>query len=407
MDRTRLGVVTACTVGTVVSMTPAVHAVFGLFLIPLSQEFGWPRAAISGVLGIIAVTGAIVMPIVGRLADRHGARRLALFGNVALALAIALLATTDGSLMRFYLMFVVIAVAGAIPSTPLFSKVVSDWFDTRRGAMLGISAGLGNALGATLLPIAAAVMMPAVGWRGTYLGIAAIVLGVGLPTLFLLLRDAPRYGASDPAAAARAEGLTVGEAMRTPTFWLLAVSIALGAGCLTAVFSHVVPILAERGVAIGTATAVLSVFALATAAWQITLGVALDRMPSARLTAPFYLVGVGGIALLATAGGMAGLLLGGAMLGIGLGTQYGALPYFVARYFGLRSFGAIVGILYSAITLAQGATPILLDHGFDVSGSYRISLVAIGASLTLGAALLLLLPPYRARVAMPLAAVHA
>ncbi|MFN3434994.1 MAG: MFS transporter, partial [Sphingomonas sp.] len=55
------------------STTPAVHAVFGLFLLPLSAEFGWPRAAISVALGIMAVTGAIAYPLIGRIADRHGA----------------------------------------------------------------------------------------------------------------------------------------------------------------------------------------------------------------------------------------------------------------------------------------------------------------------------------------------
>ncbi|MET0269949.1 MAG: MFS transporter [Sphingomonas sp.] len=406
MDRTRLGIVTACTVGNIVSMTPAVHAVFGLFLIPLSETFGWPRAAISGVLGVIAVTGAIVLPLAGRMADRYGVRRLALVGNLALAAMLALLAFTNGSLALFYLTFAGIAVAGSIPSSPLYAKMVSDWFDARRGAMLGISAGLGNALGSTLLPIAAAVMMPLIGWRGAYAGIAAIVLGLGFPVLFLLLRDAPRHAIGDPAAARRNEGATLRQAMRMPAFWLIAVAIATGAGCLTAIFSHVVPILAERGISTGTATAVISTFALTTAVWQISLGVALDRLPSARLVTPFYLAGVGGIAVLASAGGTAGLLAGGLLLGIALGTQYGALPYLVARYFGLRSFGAIVGVLYSAVSLAQGLTPVLLDRGYDVQGSYATGLVIIGVCLSAGAALLLLLPPYRSAAAVPAAALH-
>lgn len=396
MDRTRIGIVTACTVGNIVSMTPAVHSVFGLFLIPLSTSFGWPRAAISGVLGLIAVMSALVLPIAGRYADRHGVRGVVLFGNALLALSIALLALTDGSLVRFYLTFALIAVAGSLPSSPLLSKIVSEWFDRRRGAMLGISAGLGNALGAILLPIAAAVMMGTLGWRGTYVGIAAIVLAVGFPTMFLLLREAPRGEAvAEAERAVRGEGLTLRQAARVPTFWLLIVAIASGGGCLTAIFSHVVPILAERHIDVATATAVISVFALVTAAWQITLGAALDRLPQARLIAPLYLVAVGGIAVCATATDRTALLAGGALLGIGLGTQYGALPYFVARYFGLRSFGTILGVMYSAVTLAQGATPVLLDHGFDVEGSYHTALVGVGLCLTLGAVLLLFLPAYR------------
>ena len=405
MDRRHLGIVTACTVGNAVSMTPAVHAVFGIFLIPLAAEFGWPRAAISGVFAIFAITGAIVLPLVGRYADRHGARRIALAGNLLLAAAVAGLALADGNIVHFYLSFALVAIAGAIPSTPLLSKVVSDWFDRRRGTMLGISAGLGNAIGSTVMPVAAAIMMPLLGWRGTYVGIAAIVAGIGFPTLFLLLRDAPRYG-GEAGDAPPADGLTLGEAARTPVFWLLIVAIACGAGCLTAVFSHVVPILAERRIPVAAATGVISVFALVTAGWQIAIGTLLDRVPSARVTAPMVVTGVGGLALLALGQGPVALGLAGVLLGIGLGTQYGALPYLIARYFGLRSFGTIIGVMYSAVSLVQGATPILLDHGFDVQGSYRGAVLGLGIALTAGAALLLLLPSYREPAVEMLAPVH-
>ena len=70
----RGGVLLACTVGNAVSVTPAVHAVFGLFLVPLSQEFGWARASISVALGIVAVVGAVMYPLIGRHIDGHGAR---------------------------------------------------------------------------------------------------------------------------------------------------------------------------------------------------------------------------------------------------------------------------------------------------------------------------------------------
>ncbi len=406
MDRKHLGIVAGCTIGNAVSMTPAVHAVFGIFLIPLAAAFGWPRAAISGVFAIFAVTGAIVLPLAGRHADRHGARRIVLAGNLALAAAIAALSLADGNILHFYLSFLLVAIAGSIPSTALLSKLVSDWFDARRGTMLGISAGLGNAIGSTVMPIAAAIMMPLLGWRGTYVGIGAIVAGIGFPALFLLLRDPPRYGGEAGGDAPPADGLTLGEAARTPVFWLLATAIACAAGCLTAVFSHVVPILAERRIPIAAATGVISVFALVTAGCQIATGTLLDRVPSARVTAPMVLAGVGGLALLVLGTGPLALGLAGALLGIGLGTQFGALPYLIARYFGLRSFGTIIGTMYSAVCVVQGATPILLDRCFDVQGSYRGAMLGLGIALTLGAALLLLLPPYRRPAAAMLAPVH-
>lgn len=394
-NRTRLGVVTACTVGHMVGLTPVVHATFGTFLMPLADEFGWPRASISGVLGILAVAGAILIPLAGRYADKNGGRRMILIGNLLLAGSIALLALSDGNILHFYLSFALVAIAGAVPSTAAIMKMVSDWFDRTRGTMLGISAGVGNGLGATLMPIAAAVMLSAFGWRGAYVGLGLIVAIVGFPVMYFLLKDAPRYVAVAGEEAPVVDGLTLGEALRTPVFWLLMAAIASGAGCLTAVFSHVVPILAERGIGLGISTAVLSVFAIVCAMWQIGSGTLLDKAPTPKITAPMYLAAVAGLAVIEMGTGTAVLLMGGALLGIGLGTQYGALPFFIARYFGVKNFGTIIGAMYSAVIILQGVTPILLDHAFDVQGTYRFAIMAIGLCLTGGAALLLMLPAYR------------
>ena len=112
-DTRRLGVVVAATVGNIVSTTPAVSAVFSLFLVPISTEFGWPRATVSGVLLLTAVMSAIIYPIAGRLSDRWGSRRVILFGNVMFAPAIAVLALADGSILQFYLLFALVGAAGA------------------------------------------------------------------------------------------------------------------------------------------------------------------------------------------------------------------------------------------------------------------------------------------------------
>lgn len=391
-------IVAGCTIGNAVSLTPAIHTTFGTFLVPLSATFGWSRASISGVLSLVAVAGMLLYPVAGRFADRHGARGILIAGNLLLGAAIAGLGLADGDIVHFYLAFALVAIAGALPSTPVLSKVVSDWFDRRRGTMLGISAGFGNGIGGTAMPIAAAVLLSAFGWRWAYAGIGAIVVIVGLPAFLLLVRDAPRHDASTSRAAdAPADaGLSLREAAETRAFWLVLVAIASGAGCLTAVFSHIVPILGDRGIGLASATAVLSTFALVTAAWQVAMGTLLDRIATPRIAGPMALAAVAGLALVELGAGTPALIGGGVLLGIGLGTQYGALPFFVARYFGVRHFGAIVGAMYSAVALAQGLTPVLLDHAFDVQGTYRFAVAVVGACLTGGALLLLLLPAYAA-----------
>ncbi len=399
----RGGIVFASVMGTFVNPTPTVNTVFSLFLIPIATEFHWPRSSVSAALLVVAVTSALSYPLIGRLADRYGVRPIVLIGNVLFAASVALLAFTRDSHVQFYLTYALVGMTGATLGPILFTKVIAGWFDETRGFFLGVMGGVGNGAGATFMPIYVHWLITAYGWRGAYAGIGLAIFVIGFPILLALLRDPPQDKASvsaPKAAAAEAarpeEGLTLDEAWRTGTFWMILIAIALGAGSVTAVFTHVVPILLDRGLPFGQATAVLSVFALVTVVWQIGMGLLLDRFPRPRIAAPFYLVAVIGVLLLETTSSYPLLLLSGALMGIGLGTEYGVLPYFISRYFGLKAYGAISGVMYATVTLVLGTTPMLMDLVFDVTGTYRIAMGAIALGLVGGAVLLARLQPFAA-----------
>ena len=389
------GVVVACTVGNGVSVTPMVYTVFGLFLIPIATEFGWPRAGVSFVLLIIAIAGAIGYPIVGRMIDRYGARPVILTGNVLFAASVASVSLTEASRIQFYSAYALIGITAAIPSSVMFTKVIAGWFDQRRGLFLGIAGGLGNGIGAALSPLFVYALISSYGWRAGFQGIGAAIILIGFPVLYLLLRDPPR-GVSRSATEhlEKTAGLSLTEALRTTTFWIILAAIALGAGCMTAIFAHVVPMLLDRGVSARQATTVLATFSLVTAGWQIGMGYMLDRIPRPWIAAPFYLLALAGLILLESTSSYPLLLLSGMLMGLGLGTEYGVLPYFLSRYFGTRHYGAISGSMYGVIVLTQGLTPFLMDLVFDVTGNYDIAIIAICVGLVLGAILITRLLPF-------------
>ncbi|MDD3798375.1 MAG: MFS transporter [Novosphingobium sp.] len=393
----KTGVLAAATTGNALATTASVHAVFGTFLVPLSESFGWNRASISVVLAILAAASAVIYPLAGRYADVHGTRRMVLTGNVLFALSVAALALTGGSLLQFYVTFLAIGIFGALPSTSIFSKLVAEWFRDNRGSALGVSAGLGNGIGSVLMPIAAALLISAGGWRVGYLGIAGLILFIGFPVFFFLLRDAPGCGEHAGAKESHSaiEGMSLRDAARLPAFWLIMVAIASGGGISTAVLSHVVPIVGERGFSLATGTAVVSVFALVGSFWQIATGRLLDVARGPRIVAPMYGLAIAGLLLLEFGTSPLPLVAGGVCMGIALGSQFGSLPFFIARYFGLRNFGTILGVMYSAVIAAQGITPVLLDASFDLLGSYRAAVLVGVGIMACGSLLLLLLPAYR------------
>ncbi|MDB5582373.1 MAG: major facilitator superfamily 1 [Bradyrhizobium sp.] len=395
--RSRFTILLACTTGNFVGMTPAVTVPLSLFLVPIAEEFAWPRARVTGVITLLALIASIVVPFAGRLADRFGARRIILIGHVAFAVSLLLLLLANGSTVQFYLIFLVIGVAGAVPTQSLYSKVIAEWYDRNRALCLAIAGGVGSAGGSIVMPIAAAAMYAQLGWRGAFAGMGLLVLAIGSPILFTFLRDAPRQRDAVVTGGDSTDA-SLAEAMRSRIFWIVLVAFILGAGCLTAVFTHIVPLLMDRAVSMASATAVLSVTGLTCASWQIMVGYTLDRSRTPQVLIPMFLVAVAGLGLLEFAATMPLLLLGGAMVGIGLGSEYGGLPYILSRYFGLRAYGAIVGLVFGAVTLAQGVIPFLFDAIFDHFGSYRVAIWAVAASLAVGAALILVLPPFsRAR----------
>jgi|HubBroStandDraft_2_1064218.scaffolds.fasta_scaffold33839_2 MFS family permease len=396
-----LRVALACLLGNMLSPLLLIHVSLGQFLIPVSHEFQWPRQRVSGVLTLLALVSAVAYPMVGRLADRFGPRKLILIGLLGAGSGVLALGFATRSVLIFYAMFAVVGAFGSLSSTMIYNQVISRWFDRARGRMLGLTAGLGNGLGAAIMPFAVLILMSDWGWRAAFFGLGLIEIAVGLPAILFLLQDAPRRARGQAPSADDLPGMTLEQAVRTSSFWLTLIAICLGAGCLTAVLAHVVPILTDRHFPVSQATLVVSLFAMVGAGWMVVVGLLLDKIDSPRIIVPLYLISVLGVLALERGTTLTELVAGGVMMGIGLGTEYAALSYFISRYFGLRRFGLISGVMYSAVTIAQGATPYLMDVDFDRHRSYLLSLHLIEGALVLGAAFIACLPRYEAIKAWP------
>ncbi len=387
----------ATTLGNMVCLNVSVSSVFGVFLIAMAGDLAWPRARITAALALIALVSVVAYPIVGHLIDRYGARRIIVPGSALFSMSVMGIRWVPDSQTGFYLYFMLVGALGAAPSTAMFSKVISRWFVARRGLMLGISAGVGNGIGASVMPIFAARLLAGHGWREGYFVIGLSAFVVATPAMFAWLREPPGTPAPDTPVIA----LSCGPERRhwagliaTSRFWLLFCGVGIVAGCLTAIFSHVVPILSDRGFTMSMASLVMAVMGMSASVGQIGCGAMMDRTNGPRLMALVYLLAVAGMAGLMEVASPALLLVSGAVLGSALGMTYAALPYLISRYFSLDVFGRLAGLMYAAVMLAQGLLPFTLDLWFDRMGSYFGAIVAAGAFLCLASGLVWLLPAY-------------
>ena len=205
---------------------------FGVFLKPMTDDFGWSRATLSLAFGVTFMISGLLRPFAGYLADRYSAKWAALVGVVVMGVMLLLLPLVD-NLLHLYLIFGVMSIGITLGTGPILTKVVSQWFLVRRGVTLGLVSGAGS-FGAMILVPASSVFLVLFDWQQAYLFLGLLLLILVFPIGAYFIRDRPQdmglepYGdpprsvspdASDdghPAVVFR--DATFREALRTPLF---------------------------------------------------------------------------------------------------------------------------------------------------------------------------------------------
>lgn len=395
----------ACGVGMGCGIASVLTGTFQVFLDPLQAEFGWtrPQLFLALTLTLLVVTG--LAPPFGTLVDRFGARRLILSGLALEAAMLASFALQGPSLASLYVRYVAIAVLAMGTTHVGFARVVTVWFDRRRGLALGVMlAGLG--VGNAVWPVLTQWGIDTWGWRGAYLLVAGVVAVIGLVVVAPLLRDAPQSmglapdGGATPAAgssqaiAGAGSGLTRGEALRTRTFWLMLVAFLMIGVAITSVQGHMIPLLRSRGVDAATAAAVLSILGAALVAGRLLAGWLMDRFFAPRVAIAFLAGPIVAIALLSAGASGTWAFSAGVLTGLAVGAEMDVTTYLASRYFGVSHFSAIFAFFYMAYTLGAAFGPLGTAIAVDRSGSYSGPLAVHAALLLAGAALLALLPRF-------------
>jgi MFS family permease len=222
-------------------------------------------------------------------------------------------------------------------------------------------------------------------------------VAIGTPVMLLWLRAPARerkHADRTPVAPEPAIGLTLGEALRTRTFWLLYIAFLLTFTMLLGTLMHAYPMLTERGFSPQTATNTLSCMFIGSIIGQLSSGVLMDRLQTPRIALPFFLSALIGVWIVHSAAHTSSLLIGAAMAGIALGAENGFGAYLTSRYFGLRAFGSIFSCTFSANTLAVAVGMYAMGKSYDLVGNYQPMRAVFGVCGLVALVCMLLLGPY-------------
>lgn len=353
---------------------------FGLFILPLEEEFGWSRTQVNVSLSIGVVSG-LLSPFIGNLMDRIGAR-WTMAGSITLVAIAFLLRSVMTELWQFYL-FSAVMFAGTPGATMMpAGRLVITWFPRTRGRTMGwVTAG--NNLGSGIAFPIVAGLIALVGWRWTW-GVMGIAL-LGLVMLVVLvIRDnaddvereqgkrwAPS-GGEDQQSLGPAGGLSISEATRTSAFWYLVVGMTLQQFVRTGVVSQMVPHLQQVGFTRAAATGALVLLAFFGMSSKLIFG-RLSETITARLAfvAVMVLQGIG-LAILIVSGGSIATWGAIVVFGLGMGGVGALTPLVIFDMFGLKQFGSIMGLTHSAIVIPVLLGPIMAGLIFDSTGGYNL-----------------------------------
>jgi MFS family permease len=364
-----------------------------VFIKPITEDLGIGRGLFGSAMTFNSAANAVACPLIGWAISRWGLRRVMMPGIVLCALATAsygLIQATPFALT--YLIFILGGFVAGCQSPIPYATATAQWFDRQRGIALGLAiAGVG--LGTALVPKLADRMIAAFGWRWAFAGLGLLILTIAFVPVAVFVREP-----SDPAARREGvpalPGVAAGAALRRGLFWGLSAAFCLDVIAINGTLTHIVPLLTDRGLLREVATDALAAAGLSLILGRVLSGWCLDRFWGPYVAVVFFVLPMIGIALLASGAGGAAPLAGAICLGLGIGAEVDLMAFFTSRYFGLKDYAKIYGVMFGLFAFAVGIGPVLSGLSFDRFHSYGPVFVVYEIMLAATCVIFLRLGPY-------------
>jgi len=350
---------------------PAVTA----FDTTLLDEFGWSRAELKFRDLVTLLLAGLLAPIIGIFIDRLGPRRLASVGLLLLA-ALYFAYSKIASIQHVYLIHVGFAAVLAASGLNVAVIMVSQWFVAKRGTAIGIAL-LGTSLGGMVFPKLVVALLPSLGWRESFVWLAFVPLAMFAVVLLLARAPGPNQAlgadqrAADPKAAA---GPNVGyaAAVRTRTFWALAVIAMTTYYSLMSVMSHLFLHMRDMQFDLATAGQAMAVMFGLGMVGKFIFGMLADYFsPSFVLRTNIVIMSAGALLLATLKPGLIWYAL--VLFGLGWGGMYTMIQLLAVSSFGLSSAGKILGTITMLDAATAGLGIWFTALLFDRFGNYQVA----------------------------------
>ena len=360
---------------------------YGVFFKAIAEDFGGSRLGVAIGLTVTNAVGAIAAPYVGRALDKYPLRNVMGIGALFMAFGFLGLSFVQNELQFYLVLGLFIGFGASSMGNLATSKLVTNWFDKRRGTALGIAAA-GVSLSGVIMPYISAELIENFGWRQGFLVYSAFTFLVVVPLIFRLVISRPEDvglrpdgampikfddGSILPPVEKAPPKMRLLELFKEHNFRMIVLTFSLLFCSMSATLTHMIPRLTDFGYTLVEASLVMSLCAGFGVVGKLSFGWLSDRLSVRKVMAIVILLQFTGQYLMFSSLDYLTFAIGASMFGYGVGgvvPMHGAV---VGKTFGRDRFGAVLGLMRPAMFPIQILGVPFAGWIFDVTGSYDIA----------------------------------
>jgi len=361
---------------------------WGLFMRPVADSYGWTLAQVSAGLAAYTIAAGLASLPVGYLIDRYGAYRILSISVPVTSLAFAGLAFTGGWSPAYFALWIVIGVVGLGSGPIIWTRLLAGKFRAGRGLALGV-ASCGAAGFVLIVKPVVQWVIDLAGWQTGLILMGVLPLLVLYPLALWVMRPRHRESIDVSVHALEPEfGYTLRQVLTQWRFFIMLASAVLCAA-VPGMLPHLEGALASHGISACRPSALTAAMGISLLIGRLLAGYLSDKFWSPGLFAGCLLLS--GISAFCLGAVSDIVLLQVAILGIGAasGGEFQLLAYVTSRYFGVRAYGTIFGLLFGITTAVGGIWSLAISKMVDGGYGYRTALGMVFLVLTFNAAVLL------------------
>ncbi|MEM7775034.1 MAG: MFS transporter [Pseudomonadota bacterium] len=375
----------------VFSSGPGQSHTFSAFVEPISRDLGISSATIATAYGLATLAAAFALPMMGRLVDRQGAKRMLLVIVGGLGIA-CLFFGAAANFLWLAVGFGLLRFLGQGSLMLVCANLVSQWFSKSRGFAMSLMA-LGFGVSMAVHPPLSQYLITEIGWRWAWVVLGLITWATMLPAVWLLVHNTPesvglRPDGEEPdtsstagatGATADLNGLSLPGALKTSAFYILAAGWCAIAMLVTTLHFYQVTILTDQGLDAGTAARIFPISAITMVLVMPLVGKMFDNLKTRYVIALGLFATAASLVTITFATDLLSATVYAVIFGANNALSMTMFGYVWPRYFGRKHLGSIQGTgqLVGVVGASLGPLPVGLAYDLVGNATSTLQVLAV------------------------------